>query len=200
MWKWSGRIKFLRFFLREKKKERKKIRSMKLYPRLCSSFLRSSNKIGAPYRRISLLISQVDVSRRSVIHIDPLAPPTQPAGPVFSWLNHHPGLSNRGSHLSGNCPRAPRTRFVPFERQEVPLVASIFDVHPPTWHRLHASSRIFLARLSVRCLFQLLYSSPVVENRSLAGTKKFFSNRSNIVPFHSWSRSPIIWFQLMSVR
>lgn len=131
---------------RKKKKERKS--DQWTCTRDCA--LRSSADpriIGAPYRRISLLISQVDVSRRSVIHIDPLslAPPThQPTGPVSVGWIIIPAFRSALSTSLGTV-LAPRTRFVPFERQ-VPLVASIFDVHPPTWHRLHASSRIFLAR------------------------------------------------------
>lgn len=190
---------------RKKKKERKS--DQWTCTRDCA--LRSSADpriIGAPYRRISLLISQVDVSRRSVIHIDPLslAPPTQPAGwSCFCWLNHHPGLSKRAFHLSLGTVLAPRTRFVPFE-QQVPLVASIFDVHPPTWHRLHASSRIFLARsLSApyplrdfRIFFFLarwkLFVVSRHTRREILSAKKLenFSKVARVVLFHWWSLSP----------
>lgn len=111
----SPRISSIRF---PRGKKRKKIRSMNLYPRLCSSFLRFDPRIiGAPYRRISLLISQVDVSRRSVIHIDPLSPSprprSQPAGPVsVGWIIIPAFRSALSTSLGAVL--APRTALCPF--------------------------------------------------------------------------------------
>lgn len=91
---------------------------MNLYPRLCSSFLRFDPRIiGTPYRRISLLISQVDVSRRSVIHIDPLSPSprprSQPAGPVsVGWIIIPAFRSALSTSLGAVL--APRTALCPF--------------------------------------------------------------------------------------
>lgn len=122
------------FLEEKKKKERKKIRSMNLYPRLCSSFLRRSSNnrcslssdlfVNLSGRRLETICYSYRPSLPRSAHA--------PAGwSCFCWLNHHPGLSKRAFHLSLGTVLAPRTRFVPFERQ-VPLVASIFDVHPPT--------------------------------------------------------------------
>lgn len=97
-------------FLEEKeKKERKKIRSMNLYPRLCSSFLRRSSNnrcslssdlfVNLSGRRLETICYSYRPSLPRSAHA--------PAGwSCFCWLNHHPGLSKRAFHLSGNCPRA----------------------------------------------------------------------------------------------